>query len=310
MIGHGRAPGKVILAGEHFVVHGAPAIALPVRAVHKEIELDARLDPYDHALELRIVDPFPEHDTLRQMLVTLLERLVIPTTGEIRITVRSDLTPGAHLGSSAALAVALVRAVLDFRSLEYPDDEVARLAFELERIVHKNPSGIDNTVIALDRPIWFVKGTTPEPIACALDATLLLADTGVASSTAEVVARVGDFRRNDAERFGRLLAEAKAVATRLRAALAAGDARGAGECLDHNHALLAEVGTSSAELERLIAAARAAGALGAKLTGGGGGGNAIALAIRSSAAAVASALRAAGARSLIEVPLAELATSC
>ncbi|MBK7976145.1 MAG: mevalonate kinase [Deltaproteobacteria bacterium] len=309
MIGRGRAPGKVILAGEHFVVHGGPAIALPVRAVRKEIEIDARLDPYDHTLELRIMDAFPEHDTLREMLVTLLGALVIPTTGEIRITVRSDLTPGAHLGSSAALAVALVRAVLDFRGLEYPDDEVARLAFELERIVHKNPSGIDNTVIALDRPIWFRKGHTPEPIACGLDATLLLADTGVASSTAEVVARVGDFRRENAERFARLIAEAEAVTTRLRAALATGDARGAGECLDHNQALLAEVGTSSPELESLIAAARAAGALGAKLTGGGGGGNAIALAAPEAAARVKSALVAAGARGLLEVPLADFAGS-
>ncbi len=306
MIGRGRAPGKVILAGEHFVVHGAPAIALPVRAVHKEIEVDARLDPYDHALELRIVDPFPEHETLREMLITLLERLVIPTTGEVRVTVRSSLTPGAHLGSSAALAVALVRAVLDFRGLEYPDDEVARLAFDLERIVHKNPSGIDNTVVALDRPIWFVKGTAPEPIACALDATLLLADTGVASSTAEVVARVGEFRQTHADRFALLLAEAGAVTTRLRAALAAGDARAAGECLDRNQLLLAEVGTSSPELERLVAAARGAGALGAKLTGGGGGGNAIALCAPGTAGTVRDALRAAGAHGLMDVPLREL----
>lgn len=302
MIGRGRAPGKVILAGEHFVVHGAPAIALPVRAVFKEIEIEAELDPYDHSLELAIVDPHPEHETLQRMLVRLLEALSIPSTGEIRITVRSTLAPGAHLGSSAALAVALVRAVLDFRGLEYPDEDVAALAFDLERIVHKNPSGIDNTVVALDRPIWFKKGVAPETITSTLEATLLLADTGVASSTAEVVARVGEFRVERGERFAQLLEAATATATRLREALATGDASAAGACLDQNQALLAEVGASSLELEALVAAARRAGALGAKLTGGGGGGNAIALCAPSQRDAVRAALVAAGAVNVIEVP--------
>ncbi len=308
MIGHGRAPGKVILAGEHFVVHGAPAIALPVRAVSKEIEIEADLDPYDHSLELAIVDPHPEHETLQQMLIQLLEALSIPSTGEIHVTVRSTLAPGAHLGSSAALAVALVRAVLDFRGLEYPDEDVAALAFDLERIVHKNPSGIDNTVVALDRPIWFRKGAPAEPIACAMDATLLLADTGVVSSTAEVVARVGEFRVSQSERFAGILARAEANAARLREALAHGDASTAGACLNENQALLAEIGTSSPELDALIAAARGAGALGAKLTGGGGGGNAIALCTPRNLDAVRTALVAAGAERLIEVPFSRGST--
>lgn len=305
MIGRGRAPGKVILSGEHFVVHGAPAIALPVPSVAKEIEIDEHLDPYEHSLELSIVDPFPEHQTLQQMLVKLLELLTIPGTGEIDVTVRSSIPPGAHLGSSAALAVALVRAVADFRHLELPDDAVAALALELERIVHKNPSGIDNTVTALDRPIWFVKGQAPEPIEVRVDGVLLLADTGVVSSTAEIVARVGELRRSEPERFTGIFDQAVATTTRMRAALAAGDAPEVGRAMDRNQELLADAGTSSSELEALIGAARSAGALGAKLTGGGGGGNAIALCSRDRVEGVRAALSAAGATAILDVELGD-----
>jgi mevalonate kinase len=303
VIGRGSAPGKVILSGEHFVVHGAPAIALPARSVRKEVEIDERLDPYDHALELSIVDPFPEHRNLQQMLVTLLEKMQIPAAGEVRIAVRSTVAPGAHLGSSAALAVALVRAVADLRHLELADDVVADLAFELEKIVHKNPSGIDNTVIALDRPIWFRRGAPAEPIECAVDATLLVADTGRLSSTAEVVAGVAAFRGVDEGRWARLISAAEETTTRLRAALAAGDASAAGACMNRNQELLATIGASSTELEALVAAAIGSGAFGAKLTGAGGGGNAIALWPRDLAEPIRLALLSAGAASVLEVPL-------
>ncbi len=306
MIGRGQAPGKVILTGEHFVVHGAPAIALPVRAVQKEVEIDEKLDPYGESLELSILDRYPEHETLRQMLVTLLDQLQLAPAGEVRITVRSSLAPGAHLGSSAALAVAMVRAFSDLRHLELPDDEVAKLAFELERIVHKNPSGIDNTVIALDRPIWFRKGAAAEPIECALDATLLLADTGRMSSTAEVVASVGEFRDRERVRWKTAIGEAEDLALGLREALARGDGDGAGECMNRNQALLAEIGTSSNELETLITAARRSGALGAKLTGAGGGGNAIALVPNDLVETVRLALISCGACGVIDVPLEHL----
>ena len=65
--------------------------------------------------------------------------------------------------------------------------------------------------------------------------------------------------------------------------------------MDENQALLEETGVSSPELETLVAAARAAGAWGAKLSGGGRGGNMLAACSQDDLTALATALQNAGA---------------
>jgi mevalonate kinase len=130
--------------------------------------------------------------------------------------------------------------------------------------------------------------------------TIVIGDTGMRSSTAEVV---GELRRqwlNDPTRYEAIFDEAGQIVLAARGLIESGRPAELGPLMDHNQRLLQEMGVSSVELERLASAARAAGALGAKLSGGGRGGNMIALVEDDAAAPVASALETAGAtRTLI-----------
>src|SRR5439155_13530775 len=105
-----------------------------------------------------------------------------------------------------------------------------------------------------------------EPIAIAAPFTLLIGDTGIRSATH---LPVGDVRRRwqaESARYESLFDAVAALVQRARAALASGDLDALGPLLDENQSLLEQIGVSSPELERLIEAARAAGAAGAKLS--------------------------------------------
>jgi mevalonate kinase len=180
---------------------------------------------------------------------------------------------------------------------------VSEIVFESERIYHAVPSGIDNTVIAYGLPIWFVKGRPPQPFSPQAAFTMLIADSGIAAPTKETV---GDVRRGWQRaphlfeaRFDAIAALAEAA----RHALEQGQIPQLGAIFDENQALLAQLGVSSAPLERLIAAARDAGAYGAKLSGGGRGGNILALVEPARIAPAQQALLAAGARTVFVTTL-------
>jgi mevalonate kinase len=212
-----------------------------------------------------------------------------------RIDLHSTIPIASGLGSGAALSTALVRAVFAQVGRAADPASVSRLVYESERIYHGTPSGIDNTVIAFGTPIWFVRGQPPEPFLPPLPFTLAIADSGIRSPTKETV---GDVRRGweqDSEHYERIFDAIAAAVQAGRQAIAGGDFGRLGRLMDENQALLAQLGVNSAPLERLIAAARSAGALGAKLSGGGRGGNVIALVDDNCRAAVEEAMLAAGA---------------
>jgi mevalonate kinase len=176
------------------------------------------------------------------------------------------------------------------------------LTYEVEKIHHGTPSGIDNTVVAYEKPVYFVRQPPQnriEPFEVKRPLSILVADTGVRSSTKIAV---GDVRRHwqaDPARFETLFDGCGRIADTARAAIEAGDMAHIGRLMTANQQLLQEMTVSSPELERLVAAALQAGALGAKLSGGGRGGNMIALvdgAVEETA--VYEALVAAGAKSV------------
>jgi mevalonate kinase (EC 2.7.1.36) len=166
------------------------------------------------------------------------------------------------------------------------------------------PSGIDNTVIAYEQAIWFQRRGEPphqiEPLSIAAPFVLLIGDTGVRSATRLPVGEVRRRWERDQLRYEMLFDAVADVVHQVRRALAEGDRVALGPLLDRNQALLEEIGVSSPELERLIAAARSAGARGAKLSGGGWGGVMIALVEAETAQQVCEALRAAGATRVLE----------
>jgi mevalonate kinase len=182
------------------------------------------------------------------------------------------------------------------------------LVYESERVFHGTPSGIDNTVVSYEQAIWFVRGQvgaqpispTIEPLVLGRPFTILIADTGVRAPTHVPVGRVREQWLQEPHRFNQYFAEIGTLAAKVRMLLADGDERGLGAALDHNQELLHALGVSSPELERLIDAARAAGAFGAKLSGAGAGGIMLAVVDAAEGATVARALQEAGAQRIVQ----------
>lgn len=295
------APGKIILFGEHAVVYGQPAIAVPVTHVRAE----ARIEPTRGGDSARILAPGVGLDTRVEDLprshpLTVALRGVLSACGigelpPFTLTIQSTIPVAGGMGSGAAVSVAVIRAVSAFLGHPLPDEQVNALAYEVEKLHHGTPSGIDNTVITYARPVYFVRGQPIETFTVPTPFTIVIADTGVPSSTAITVGNVRKGWQADPDRFNPWFERVGQLVRAARHAIESGAPRTLGPLMDENHALLQQMGVSSPELDRLVEAARGAGALGAKLSGGGGGGNMIALVEAESAEKVAEALRNAGA---------------
>jgi mevalonate kinase len=295
------APGKVILVGEHAVVYGRPAIAVPVwervaRATIQEGTVGSGCWISVHDLNRRIrLAHAPVQDAMALVVQATLAQLKLPPDPDWQIELTSDIPIASGLGSGAALNAALVRA-LYAQTGQTPDPaQVSSLVYLGEQIYHGTPSGIDNTVVAYGQPVWFVKGSPPSVFTPAKTFTLAIADSGVASPTHETVSAVR--RRHDAEpeRYEQYFDAIGELVWEARQAIETGRSEALGPIFNRNHALLQAIGVSTPQLDQLVAAAKDAGALGAKLSGGGGGGNIIALIEAANAPAVASALQSAGA---------------
>jgi mevalonate kinase len=197
------------------------------------------------------------------------------------------------------LSAALVRAIFIAAARPADPATVSALVYESEQFYHGTPSGIDNDVVAYGAPIWFVKGRPPEPFAPGRPLVVAIADSGVRSPTKETVGDVRRGRQAEPARYEAHFDAIAALARAGRAAIEQGDLIELGALFDRNHALLQELGVSSPPLDALADAARAAGALGAKLSGGGRGGNVIALVEEAARDAVRAALLGAGAQRVI-----------
>jgi mevalonate kinase len=254
-----------------------------VRVQAPEIGLDASLDtlPADHPIAAALAAVLAELEILRAPACT------------IRVT--STIPIAAGLGSGAAVSVALIRAFAGFLGTDLPDERVSALAFEVEKLYHGTPSGIDNTVIAYAQPVLYRREVPIERFSIVHPFSFLIADTGVPSPTA---ATVGDVRRGwqaDQVRYERVFNEIGAITNLAVGAITAGDRQALGRLMDANQAWLEKLGVSSPELEALIQVARQAGAWGAKLSGGGRGGNMIALVDDEASDRIVQSLLAAGA---------------
>ena len=155
------------------------------------------------------------------------------------------------------------------------DETVNRIVYEVEKRHHAHPSGIDNTVVVYKQPVWFVRGQPPQRFDIARPFHLVIADTGIASSTAAVVSDVRRAWESDKLAYEEVFDDIGEIVAAARQAIASGDVDALGPLMQENQRLLRQLDVSSEELERLIAIAEDAGASGAKLSGAGRGGNLI-----------------------------------
>jgi mevalonate kinase len=215
------------------------------------------------------------------------------------IHISSTIPFAAGLGSGAAVSVATIRALSVFLGQPLPEEKISALAYEVEKLHHGTPSGIDNTVITYVRPVYFIKGRPIETFRVGTPFTIVIADTGVLAPTKESVGDVRRLWQAEPARWEKVFDGIGEIVRKARKDIEIGYVAPLGPLMIENHALLQELTVSSPELDRLIGVARRAGALGAKLSGGGRGGNMIALVDNENATVVAEALISAGAKRTI-----------
>jgi len=306
------APGKVILFGEHAVVYGQPAIAVPVNQVRARAIISARPDRPSGWVSLQAPDigleasleELPADNPLSLAISGVFKATNISRIPAMAIRITSTIPIAAGLGSGAAVSVAIIRALSEFLGQPLPDEQVSILAYEVEKLHHGTPSGIDNTVITYEKPVYFARTTEGEAgqvdrFNVARPFTILIGDSGVPSPTAVTVGDVRSAWQDKGILYERLFASTGAIVNQARQAIENGDIAALGPLMDENQDLLVKMGVSSAELDHLVRAARQAGASGAKLSGGGRGGNMIALVPRETAEQIADALISAGATNTI-----------
>ena len=279
------SPGKIILFGEHAVVYGEPAIAVPISSVQTRASVNAmisgssgeiQIDAPDISLSAAVMELDPNHP-LRVAVKAVVGN---KDPGEIpacKIQISSTIPAASGLGSGAAVSTALIRAFSAFLGQRLTDEQVSHLTFEVEKIHHGTPSGIDNTVIAHQKPIYYVKGEPFQFLSIGTPFSILIAGSGIPGQTKEAVQQVRQNWINDPDRYDSLFKSIGEISKMAKDLIDTGSPADLGPLMDENHLLLQELGVSTPELDLLVNTARQAGALGAKLSGGGLGGNIIAL---------------------------------
>src|SRR5690349_5985695 len=298
------APGKIILFGEHAVVYGRPALAVPVTQVHADVEvLDAShpgiwIEAPNVDLQSEL-NRLPSDHPIAAVVHNFLFISRLSPFPNLEIKIDSTIPVASGLGSGAAVTVALTRALAAHVNYSMTDEEVNAFAYEIEKLYHGTPSGIDNTVVTYARPVYFVRGQPMETFRVGQPFTIVIGDTGISAPTKE---SVGDVRKRweaDQKKWEDVFDQVGKIVEQARKTIENGKWEMLGEFMNKNHSLLQEMTVSSPQLDQLVQAARQAGALGAKLSGGGRGGNMIALVEPERAEAVASSLKGAGAKNTI-----------
>jgi mevalonate kinase len=186
-----RVPGKWVLAGEHSVLRGATAVALP----HPELGLTLSFEPQLSGL---VIQPSDADLVIRELLQSVADawaensRVFQWPNGTLKI--ESDIPIGAELGSSAALCVGLTQWMAG--PLALTAAEWIEFATSLEHRFHGRSSGMDVAVISVAEPISFVMGADTKTLGVKRLPKFTFHDTGLRSRTSECVLRVEKFREN------------------------------------------------------------------------------------------------------------------
>ncbi|MBT0159627.1 mevalonate kinase [Candidatus Bathyarchaeota archaeon A05DMB-2] len=282
-MGKGSGYGKVILFGEHFVVHGVPGIVSAIDSTTDAVvkKIGKGISVKD---ERKTAKGYSEEKRLQQLesIERMLKAMGIDPKTPLSIWIGGTLPGFSGLGASAASSVAIARAIAEELGMTMPDERINQAAYEAEKAYAGNPSGIDNTAATYGGLMWFQKNMsggpdfverlhTPQPV------EIVIGSTGKVANTKAMVEGVAERKRKNPQKYDPLFKRAGEIAIEGRKTLEAGDLKKVGALMNENHTLLQEIEVSSRELDLLVGIARKQGAFGAKLTGGGGGGCMVAL---------------------------------
>ena len=302
------APGKIILFGEHSVVYRGPAVAVAIdrraRVVGEE-RGDGRI--FIEAVDLGVAGFFEEGGyrpvrggmkgevSLRAIMAAARHTMEhMGRGGGVSLKVFSEIPIAVGLGSSAATCVATVAALGALLGGGLSKEEICSLAFEGEKVIHGSPSGIDNTISTYGGILRYERAGGHRRFELVGELPLIVGNTGVRRSTRRMVERVRSLWEMERETVDGIIDLLSGISAQGLDALLRGDIKRMGTLMNISHGLLSSLGVSSPELDRLVHAARDAGAIGAKLTGAGGGGCMVALAGEDSLGRVEEAIARAG----------------
>jgi mevalonate kinase len=235
----------------------------------------------------------------RRLAIALTAQPLSQREKGVRVEVTSTIPLASGLGSGAAVSVAIIRALSAHLGQPFDDETVNKIAYEVEKIHHGTPSGIDNTVVTYGKPIFFIKGQPIELLHVAKPFTIIIGDTGIPAPTKESVADVRKLWEQDKPNMEMLFGVAGSLAETARQSIENGHPERLGPLMNENQRVLTEMGVSSPELDKLVEASLNAGASGAKLSGGGRGGNMIALSTKEKSPEISAAVYKAGAKNVI-----------
>lgn len=294
-IGTGRANGKIILMGEHAVVYGQPAIAMPFSAAQITATIHAdKKDQLNSSYYSGLLAQAPASLQNIQSLIANLRQDF--STGPINCTITSSIPAERGMGSSAAVAVAITRAFFDWQQV-YEKTNLLTYVNQAEKIAHGNPSGIDAAATSGQEPIFFQKDQPLLPFPLNLAGCLIVADTGVKGKTRDTVSDVARLMELNPLRTQELIDNLGSLTYQAKAAITNNQPVELGFTMTQAHHILQQLSVSDGTLDRLVKVALHNGALGAKLTGGGRGGCMIALADNpATAQIIANQLQEVGAR--------------
>jgi len=303
------APGKIILFGEHFVVYGEPAIVLAIdKRAYASVEMRRDSKIYiDNLADLGISGYFKKNRFIIEQggqdsefkllpIKTAVQKILEKSGKNVGVNVKMhcSIPVSAGLGSSAAVVAATAKATSRLLDVELSKEDIFNITFESERLVHGTPSGIDPTITTYGGVLLFRKGKRFKRIDVKKDIPLVVGNTEIKHSTGELVSMVKHRREKYAAIIDPIIKAGGKITLNAVNALRDYDLNALGELMNINHALLYAIGVSNASLEKLVCAARDAGAYGAKLTGAGGGGCIVALSSPKEASQIVEAIEKAG----------------
>jgi len=285
-MGTGKGYGKTILFGEHFVVYGLPAIASAL-GVFTTADVKVVEGKGWTVEDQRPATPGykkKKYEEAMRSISNVINYLNIDTENQkLEISFAGDLIAASGVGASAAQCTSLARALGNTFNLDLDDEKINEAAYEGEKAYHGTPSGIDNTASTYGGLIWFVKSlsggkNTMERLQSPRRMALVIANSGITASTAEVVADVRRLKEEHPAKFSRIFSVYAKLAEEARKALLKGDIATVGNLMNQNHKLLQQITVSGEINDELVGISLRNGAIGAKMTGTGRGGLVISLA--------------------------------